>query len=352
MIGCPYPRARPKRFHLVSTPSHDAPEGLAFSVKASWQRFLDTYEPLRPELYRYCRHLTHSPWDAEDLAQDALARAFVTLAQLTSAPPNPRAWLLRVASNLWIDQLRRRQLSSGPGPEQLEAPDSPLARETREAAGTLLLRLSPQERAALVLKDVFDLTLEEVAEALSTSVGAVKAALHRGRGRILESERREASPDALAPAVLDAFCQAFNARDLARLTELLAGNAMIDVVGVTTEYGGEAAGSRVFQGMLYGSARLADAQARGGIEARFIRGVLPTPPRTELRLLRGEWLCLLWYAHVDGEAVRAINRVQVGEGAIVRLRNYFFTPDFIAEVCQELGVPCRVNGYRYWLSGC
>jgi RNA polymerase sigma factor (sigma-70 family) len=82
---------------------------LQSTTQRSWTRFLGTYEPLRSDLYRYCRHLTRSPWDAEDLAQDALARAFVTLAQMSDEPPSPRAWLFRVASNLWIDQMRRRR---------------------------------------------------------------------------------------------------------------------------------------------------------------------------------------------------------------------------------------------------
>ena len=45
---------------------------LPASAKRSWHRFLGTYEPLRSELYRYCRYLTRSPWEAEDLAQDTL----------------------------------------------------------------------------------------------------------------------------------------------------------------------------------------------------------------------------------------------------------------------------------------
>ena len=105
-------------------------------------------------------------------------------------------------------------------------------------------------------------------------------------------------------------------------------------------------------GMLYGSARLAEAETRGGIEARFVRGALAQPPRCELRFLRGEPLLLVWYAHRDGEAVRAINRVHVEDGRIALLQNYFFNADFIAEVCAELGVPCRVNGYKFWIAGC
>src|SRR6478735_6246823 len=68
-------------------------------VQRPWRRFLEQYEPLRGDLYRYCRFLTHSPWDAEDLVQDALARAFVILGGAREEPPNPRAWLFRVASN-------------------------------------------------------------------------------------------------------------------------------------------------------------------------------------------------------------------------------------------------------------
>lgn len=59
-----------------------------------------------------------------------------------------------------------------------------------------------------------------------------------------------------------------------------------------------------------------------------------------------------WYRHADGEAVRAITRIEADDDHIARLRNYFFTPDAIAEICDELGVPFRSNGYRWWLEGC
>src|ERR671938_689970 len=121
---------------------------LTDAAKRSWNRFLETYEPLRPQLYRYCRYLTRSPWDAEDLAQDTLARAFVTLARMTQEPANPRIWLFRVASNLWMDEMgRRREV-----PAEAPAADVALTSEPRaprEAVGTLLVKLSPQERAAV-----------------------------------------------------------------------------------------------------------------------------------------------------------------------------------------------------------
>lgn len=316
-------------------------------VRGSWHRFLDSYEPLRPDLYRYCRHLTRSPWDAEDLAQDALTRAFVTLGQMGQAPANPRAWLFRVASNLWIDQMRRRHPELPLSPELVESAPAKDPMAAREAAGALIGQLSPQERAAVVLKDVFELSLEEVAEALSTTTGTVKTALHRARGKLVEAEPRTVAVP--APGVIDAFCRAFNAADVEGLAALLLDTAAVEVVGATTLYGPDAARRTVIPGMLFGSQRMATADENGGIEARFIQGVLPTSPRVEAREHRGEWLLLHWYAHRDGEAVRAVTRVASVTDRVAALRNYFFTPDFIGEICAELGVPFRSNGYRWWL---
>ncbi len=316
------------------------------AIQSSWREFFETYEPLRADLYRYCRHLTRSPWDAEDLAQDTLARAFVTLAQMGSAPPNPRAWLFRVASNLWIDRTRRQRREEPLSPEHGEASLGAADRRgAREAAGTLLGQLSPQERAAVVLKDVLDLSLEEVAESLATTVGAVKAALHRGRGKLVEPIAEEPSPP--APAALDAFCEAFNAGDLDKLTALLLDHSSAEVVGATTQYGPEAARRTVLWGMLFGVRRMATADVNGGIEPRFMQGVIPEPPRVEARFHRGSWVLLHWYQHQYGEAVRALTRLEIEEGKVARLRNYFFTPDLIAEVCGELHLPWRSNGLRW-----
>jgi RNA polymerase sigma-70 factor (ECF subfamily) len=314
------------------------------------------YEPLRSDLYRYCRHLTRSAWDAEDLCQDTLSRAYVTLGQMGEAPPNPKAWLLRVASNLWIDQVRRAR-AEGPLRDALNGAATsggvtaaePMA--SREAAGTLLSQLSPQERAAVVLKDVFEFSLEEVAEALSTSPNAVKAALHRGRGKLVATEPQAEPTRAPTPTVLDAFCQAFNAGDLDRLTALLLDTSAVEVVGATTMYGPAAARATVLYGMLFGAKRLATADVNGGIEARFMHGVQADSPRVELRDYRGQPVLLHWYRHVDGEAVRAITRVESEGEQLSRIRNYFFNPDLVAEICGELGVPFRVNGYRWWLTG-
>ena len=93
------------------------------------------------------------------------------------------------------------------------------------------------------------------------------------------------------------------------------------------------------------------------MEPQYMQNALPVPPRLEVVRHRGEDLVLSWYAHAAGggagggivEAVRAVNRLEVSEDGteITRLANYFFNPEFIAEVCEELGVPYRINGYTY-----
>jgi RNA polymerase sigma-70 factor (ECF subfamily) len=298
-------------------------------LRASWNDFVHQCESFRPDLYRYCRHLTRSPWDAEDLAQDTLARAFVTLAQMGDVPPNPRAWLFRVASNLWIDRMRRVRREM-PLDEEPSAAGDP--RSLREAAGTLLGQLSPQERAAVVLKEAFDLSLQETADTLGTTVGAVKTALHRGRGKLEEPVPEAPAP---TPAVLDAFCKAFNAGDIERVAALLLDNASVEVVGATTQYGREAAKRTVLWGMLFGVSRMPDT--------------LGKPPRIEVRAHRGEWILVHFYAHEDGEAVRALTRVSASPEGIAHVANYFYNPELVAEVCAELALPWRCNG-RDWCT--
>lgn len=315
-------------------------------LRTSWQRFLDVFEPLRPDLYRYCRYLTRSPWEAEDLVQDALARGFVTLGTRFHDLPNPRAWIFRVASNLWRDRARRanreRALLGEDGVADIPGGDP---RETREAAGTLLVQLAPQERAAIVLKDVFEFSLDEIALALSTTVGAVKAALHRGRGKLIEPDGESlASP---VPAVLDEFCTAFNARDLAKLTALLLTTSVTEIIGVVTEYGDAEPGDPR-TGSLFHSLTSISATDTGGIAASYLEGYTGGPPTAEVRIYRDAPVVLLWFDHASGPAVRSVFTVETEGDRIARIRNYFFTSDVIAEVCRELAVPFRVNGYRYW----
>jgi RNA polymerase sigma-70 factor, ECF subfamily len=150
-------------------------------VQAARHEFLRRLEPLRPDLHRYCRRLTGDLWDAEDLVQETLARALDRAGRTFAPVRDPRAWLFRIATNAYIDSWRR------PPPVPVELPDhaqpdtaDPL--EVRDVLSQVHRLLAPQERAAVMLADVFELPNAEIAEMLGTTVGAVKSALHRGGG--------------------------------------------------------------------------------------------------------------------------------------------------------------------------
>ena len=312
-------------------------DDLAALARDACRRFSQTFEPLRPELYRYCRHLTRSPWDAEDLAQDTLARALVTLGTMIKPEvDNPRAWLFRVATNLYIDRARRVR------EELVELPEAPAAakdeRATREAAGTLIAKLSPQERAAVVLKDAFDLELGEIATVLSTSVGAVKAALHRGRSKLAETQHDDERVP--APTALDAFCRAFDAGDLPALTALLLDTVTVEMPGCAVDLSLSVT-TDPRSGILYHTLL---SPLSAGTNARYLDGYDGGRARAERVYHRGQHVILLWYGHSDGEAVRCIIRSELDDGRISRLRIYYFSPELLTEVAGELGLPVRTNG--------
>jgi RNA polymerase sigma-70 factor (ECF subfamily) len=313
-------------------------DDLAALTRDACRRFNQSFEPLRPELYRYCRHLTRSPWDAEDLAQDTLARALVTLgAMLRPEIDSPRAWLFRVATNLYIDRTRRVREEPGELPETPAAPGD--ERAHREAAGTLIAKLSPQERVAVVLKDAFELEHGDIATILGTSVGAVKAALHRGRGKLAEPQNDDGRVP--APAALDAFCRAFNAGDLPGLTALLLETVTVEMPGCALDLD-LATTADPRSGILYHTLL---SPLSAGTHARYLDGYDGARARAERIFHRGEHVIVLWYGHTDGDAIRCIIRSDLTETHISRLRIYYFSPELLTEVAAELGAPVKANGH-------
>jgi len=149
-------------------------------------------DELRPELHRYCARLMGSVIEGEDVVQDTFARAFVALDEMEEAPPL-RAWLFRIAHNRALDLLRSRAIRAA---EPIEAahevvdPESPdpvemlMRREAVETAVSRFAELPTVQRSVVILKDVLDQSLEEIAAMLDLTVNAVKAHLARGRTRL------------------------------------------------------------------------------------------------------------------------------------------------------------------------
>jgi RNA polymerase sigma-70 factor (ECF subfamily) len=305
-------------------------EEMHSGARAAWRQYLDLVEPLRPELARYCRRLTGHIWDAEDLAQDTLLRAFGLLGSMAYKVGNPRAYLLRVASNIWIDAQRRRLLEANIlgdvallGARRPSSPTQEDQARVRDAGAALLEYLAPQERAAVLLKDVFDMSLEETASILGTTSGAVKTALHRGRGRLRDIEEAVGRP-VPDPGVVDQFVERYNARDLSGLIGLMLDSASIEMSGINNEFGRE--GFEREQGWFFHSVvGFSDDDNRPRVRQvrREFRG---EPVVVQLHTLWGE------------EVMTSIIRLETADGKIARLRSYTFCPEAIGEVAEALGL--------------
>lgn len=167
-------------------------------------------------LWGLCYRMTGVAADADDLVQDAFVRAMESGRELAGA--DLERWLVRVATNLSLDSLRRRKRRPYPGPwlpspletgERVDASDAAAAASTAQrverteevsyAFLVALEALAPRARAVLLLIDVLDYPAAEVASILETSEGNVRVLHHRAR-RALDGFDAEtvASPDVRA----------------------------------------------------------------------------------------------------------------------------------------------------------
>jgi RNA polymerase sigma-70 factor (ECF subfamily) len=149
------------------------------------------------QVYNLCLRMLRSPQGAQDAAQEAFLSAHRAVHRFRGG--SFRAWLLRIAANACYDELRRRRsrpqvpLEASADEECLSArlpsPDEPLEQraERLELARCLqegLASLPPDQRLALILRDVQGLAYEEVAEAAGVSLGTVKSRISRGRAAL------------------------------------------------------------------------------------------------------------------------------------------------------------------------
>jgi RNA polymerase sigma factor (sigma-70 family) len=137
--------------------------------------FDEAFDELFPRAFRLARRMLGDAAAAEDVAAEAMARAYARWPKV-SALPYRDGWLLRVAANLAIDRMRRR-------PPTLWAKQEPEFEEgvdLRLALNAALLTLAPRQRQAIALHYLGGLTDREVAETLGISLGSVKTHIHRG----------------------------------------------------------------------------------------------------------------------------------------------------------------------------
>ncbi|MEV7230971.1 RNA polymerase sigma-70 factor [Polymorphospora sp. NPDC051019] len=279
----------------------------------------------RSLLFTVAYEMLGSAADAEDVVQEAwLKWDGVDQAEVR----DPRAYLVRVVTRKALDRLRtlvrRREDYVGPWlPEPLltspdVADDVELADSLSTAMLLVLETLTPTERAVFVLREVFDLGYDELAEAVGKTPAAVRQIAHRARTRVAERRPRGAASPAEARGALEAFQRAIETGDLQGLVDLLAP----DVVALGDGGGVKQAMPRPVMG--------ADKVAR-----LITAGLATVVDRLSAELVQvNGWSALL--LRLDGE-IDSVMSVRVVDGLVTGMytvRN----PEKLSRILQEVSL--------------
>lgn len=218
----------------------------------------DIFQAQRPQLLRLAYRMLGSRHDAEDVVQEAWLRwqrgdqASVEV---------PAAWLTRIVSRLCLDQMKsaRARRETYPGtwlPEPLIEPEDDALRPDNLTLTLMMAleRLSPLERAAFLLHDVFGQSMEEVATTIDRSPAATRQLAARARAHVQIDRPRYDMPRDAAETLARAFFAACKTGDAAALGAMLAQSATFsaDGGGKVTSYPNMITGAdnliRMFQG--------------------------------------------------------------------------------------------------------
>ncbi|HET7579261.1 MAG TPA: RNA polymerase sigma factor [Bacillales bacterium] len=187
--------------------------------------FMAAVQPYYADLARYCRMMTGTPWDGDDLLQETLIKAFKSPTSLEEHPA-PKAYLFRIATNAWIDHCRKNKIPVDTYEDQKFAnPDARLEFEVREALETLVHRLPPRQVAIVLLMDVFGFAARSAAAMMEVTEGAVKAALHRARTTLKQVKSREEQEQTRLkskspPELVELFLKAYHQRNPAAVVRI------------------------------------------------------------------------------------------------------------------------------------
>jgi RNA polymerase sigma-70 factor (ECF subfamily) len=190
-----------------------------------------SFDPLRPKLIRIAYRMLGSVADAEDAVQDAFIR---WMSANRAEVREPEAFLRRTVTRICLDQLKsaRRQRETYIGP-WLPDPVVEDEEETDVALPLMLAleRLSPLERAAFLLHDVFGLSFEELATTIQRDPTACRQLAARARAHVREARPRYQLEKERGLAIANAFYAASRSGDMKALGALLASDVSVHADG-------------------------------------------------------------------------------------------------------------------------
>lgn len=269
------------------------------------------------DLWNYCKYVTGSPWDGEDLFQETMIKAFGLLPQRWSDITDKKYYLFRVATNTWLDQCRKQKRDIG---TLDETPESNLDfsdhLRLEEILTSLDSNLTPKQTAAFLLLDIFQFSAEEIAGIVRSTPGGVYSAVQRARKKItsMDFSQPKTHPDTqVQNPTIQAYLEAFNNGDLDSMLKLFSDQAQNEAFFGFQEFSKSE--------MLKGSLKFG----------------LPGHTAQEFILWDKPVIIVL----ANGE-IHDIQLQEIENGKIVSHKSYFFRKELILAAAEELGLKAQM----------
>jgi len=283
------------------------------------------FNRLRPRLQGIAYRMLGSIAEAEEVVQDVWLRWHEAARE---ALDNPDGWLVTVTTRLAIDRYRavkvQREHYVGqwlPEPHLTDSPSSPeqileRADELSLAFLMVLERLSPEARAAFVMREVFDADYADVARTIDKSEAACRQLVSRAKAQLKQARPRYEVPPDTHERLLRRFAKALTGQDFSVIRELLDDEAELigDGGGRVPAFAHLAGGQRIAQ--LFFAASL---RHRGAV-------------RLEVVKLNGEWGLLRF---IDGE-LESAQAIETDGERVVRIHSQR-NPDKLAHIAAQWG---------------
>lgn len=270
------------------------------------------------DLWNFCRYVTGSPWDGEDLYQETMIKSFGLLPGRWSEITDKKNYLFRVAANTWLDQCRKRNREIGTldeGHEPAVHFSDGLVLE--EILASVAAILTPKQTAAFLLLDIFQFSAEETAGIVKSTPGGVYAAVQRARRKIASLDFANSKTDVHSQPsdeTIQAYLRAFNDGDVESLVGFFSEQAQNEAFFGFQEFSREE--------MLKGSLKFG----------------LPGYSAEEFMLWGKPVILVL----AKGREIHDIQMQEVENGKIVSHKSYFFRKEFVLAAAKELGLEAQL----------
>lgn len=283
--------------------------------------FEETVSIYSNELWNYCKYITGSPWDGEDLYQETMIKSFGLLPNRWSEVTDKKNYLFRIATNTWFDQCRKLKRVVGtlediPEPS-VEFSDNLLLEETLNSLATCL---TPKQVAVFLLFDVFQFSAEEIAGIVQSTVGGVYSSIQRARKNISSTDFSKSRTSSISKnnnGTVQAYLEAFNKGDLDSMLKLFSDQAQNEAFLGFSEFSKDE--------MLKGSLRFG----------------LPGHSAKEL-VLWGKPVIVILTKDDKCPEIHDIQIQDIENGKIVSHKSYFFRKEFILAAAKEIGLSAQL----------